>query len=247
MLQDYSNEKFDIIIQGGQSNSEGCGIGAVDVPYEPRPEILMMKSDLGIDIARENFYEGNTIGNLSLTFADRYVQRGRLKDGRKLLILMAAVGGTGFHDRRWGLKDDLFLKMIEMIEKALSMNPENKAVVFLWHQGESDTANPVRDIHYKNLRTLVENVRETAGQKSLPFIAGDLVPQWYNENTEVCKPIVTAIKDVCSDIGHGAFTETTGLTSNSEVVGNDDIIHFSRQALYELGDRYYEKYLMLSS
>jgi len=233
---------FDIIIQGGQSNSEGCGIGPVEFPYQPCPEILMMKSDLSIDIARENIYEGNTIGNLSLTFADRYIKNGRLKSKRKLLILMAAVGGTGFYDNRWGLKDDLYLKMIEMINKALSLNPANRSVVFLWHQGETDTANPDRNTHYNNLRTLVEKVRQTSEQYALPFVAGDFVQKWYNENTDICKPIVTAIRDVCSDIGHAAFVETDGLTSNSEITGNDDIIHFSREALYELGNRYYNAY-----
>jgi len=242
MSYDYSNDVFDIIIKGGQSNSEGCGIGPVEKPYEPHPEILMMKNDFYIDVASENYYEGNTIGDLSLTFAKKYVSDGRLKSGRKLLLLMAAVGGTGFYDHRWGLKDDLFLKMIEMIKTALSLNPDNRVVAFVWHQGETDTANPVRDTHYKNLRTLVENVRQTAGNDKLPFIAGDFVPKWYKENVSVCKPIIAAIKDVCTDIGYAAFVETDGLTSNTEVTGNDDIIHFSREALYKLGRRYYDAF-----
>jgi len=242
MNYDYSNDIFDIIIKGGQSNSEGCGIGPVDKPYEPNPEILMMKNDFSIDIARENYYEGNTIGDLSLSFAEKYVSDGSLKNGRKLLLLMAAVGGTGFYDHRWGLKDDLFLKMIEMIKTALSLNPDNRVVAFVWHQGETDTANPVHDTHYKNLRTLVENVRQTAENDKLPFIAGDFVPKWYKENINVCKPIITAIKDVCADIGYAAFVETEGLTSNAEVTGNDDIIHFSREALYKLGHRYYDAF-----
>jgi len=242
VVSDYSNVVFDIIIKGGQSNSEGCGIGPVEQPYKPHPDILMMKNDFSVDIARENIYEGNTIGDLSLTFAKKYLSEGRLKNRRKLLILMAAVGGTGFYDNRWGLQDDLYLKMIEMIKAALSLNPENQTVAFVWHQGETDTANPVRDIHYKNLLTLVENVRQTAGNDSLPFIAGDFVQKWYNENIDVCKPIKTAIKDVCADIGNAAFVETGGLTSNSEETGNDDIIHFSREALYELGYRYYDAF-----
>ena len=59
MGYDYSNDAFDIIIKGGQSNSDGCGVGLVEEPYVPNPRILMMKSDFSIDVACEDFYEGN--------------------------------------------------------------------------------------------------------------------------------------------------------------------------------------------
>ena len=242
MLYDFSKEAFDIIIQGGQSNSEGCGIGPVKHPYEQRPEILMMENDFTIMTAREKVWGNDAVGNYVFSFADKYVKDGRLKGDRKLLILLSAVGGTGFCDNRWGMKDDLYLKIIDMIKTALSLNPENRTVAFLWHQGETDTANPVRDIHYNNLSALVKSVRKTTGQENLPFLAGNFVQQWYNENTEVCQPIITAIRDVCTDIGHAGFVETNELSSNSEETGNDDTIHFSRKALYELGNRYFEVY-----
>ena len=68
------------------------------------------------------------------------------------------------------------------------------------------------------------------------------MPQWHNDNIEICAPIVTAIKDVCADLGNAAFVETEGLQSNSEKVGNDDTIHFSREALCLLGHRYYDAF-----
>jgi len=239
MVRDFSKDVFDIIIQGGQSNSEGCGIGPVEHPFEPRSEILMMENDFSIMTAREKVWGNDAVGNFVLSFSDLYVKNGRLKDGRKLLILMAAVGGTGFCDNRWGLEDDLFLKMTEMIKAALSLNPENRVTAFVWHQGETDTEKPVRDIHYNNLSMLVNKTRQTAGNNNIPFIAGDFVHHWRNENMESCKPIITAIRDVCSDIGFAAFVETDGLHSNAEETGNDDTIHFSREALNQLGHRYY--------
>jgi len=242
MNKDFTKDTFDIIIQGGQSNSEGCGIGPVKHPYEPRPDILMMDNTFKISILQEKVWENNTVGNFVQTFAEDYINSGKLKNGRKLLIVMAAVGGTGFYDNRWGMEDDLFLKMIEMIKTALALNPANRAVAFLWHQGETDTENPVRNIHYNNLTALIKSVRQTAMNESLPFIAGDLVQQWIKNNLETCIPIVTAIKDVCKDIGNAAFVESDGLTSNDEVLGNGDEIHFSREALYELGHRYYDAY-----
>ena len=246
MNNNFINEAFDIIIQGGQSNSEGCGIGPVNHPYEPRPDILVMDNTFKISILQEKVWENNTVGNFVQTFAEDYINNGKLEDGRKLLILMAAVGGTGFYDNRWGMKDDLFLKMTEMIKKALALNPANRTVTFLWHQGETDTGNPVRDIHYKNLTTLVKSIRQTAKNENLPFIAGDFVQQWKQNNLEICIPIVTAIKDVCKDIGNAAFVESDGLTSNDEVLGNGDDIHFSREALYKMGHRYYDAHCRIT-
>jgi hypothetical protein len=89
----------------------------------------------------------------------------------------------------------------------------------------------------------VKKVRSVAECDDLPFVAGNFVPQWYNENTDICIPIVKAIRDVCADIGHAAFVETDGLQSNNEKVGNDDTIHFSREALYYLGHRYYDAFI----
>jgi len=243
MLHDFKNDVFDIVIQGGQSNSEGCGIGSLEHPYQQHPEIYMMESDFTIMTAREKVWGNDAVGNYALSFAEKYVYNDNLKSDRKLLILMAAVGGTGFCDHRWGLKDDLFLNMIKMLETALALNPENRPVAFLWHQGETDTQNPVYDIHYNNLSNLVEKVRSVAGCDDLPFIAGNFVPQWYNENKDICIPIVKAIRDVCADIGHAVFVETDGLQSNNEKVGNDDTIHFSREALYYLGYRYYDAFI----
>jgi len=202
----------------------------------------MMENDFSIMTAREKVWGNDAVGNYVLSFSEMYVKKGRLRDGRKLLILLAAVGGTGFCDKRWGLEDDLFLKMTEMIKTALSLNPENRVTAFVWHQGETDTENPVRDIHYYNLSTLVKKTRQTAFNRDLPFIAGDFVHHWRNENMESCKPIITAIRDVCSDIGHATFVETDGLQSNAEKTGNDDTIHFCREALNQLGHRYYKAF-----
>ena len=39
---DWKNEKFDIIIEGGQSNASGSGWGPVDEEYIPDEDILYL-------------------------------------------------------------------------------------------------------------------------------------------------------------------------------------------------------------
>lgn len=247
MLRDFSVEEFDILIQAGQSNSEGCGLGDVTVPFSQNGDIWYLNGDLTITPAREQIWGNGIVGNFALSFADEYVKCGSLSPGRKLLILRTAVGGTGFADKRWGLNDDLFLRMMEMIKTALKFNTKNKIVAFLWHQGETDAGFGVSESeHYKNLFTLINTVRTEFNLPKLPFIAGDFVSQWKMDNIKVCEPIIAAIKNVCADIGSAAFVETSELQSNDQRIGNGDVIHFCREALNQLGIQYYKAFVAIT-
>jgi hypothetical protein len=253
MLIDFSKEKFDIIIQAGQSNSEGCGFGDIDNPFVPDDRIWYLNGDLSattncyITKASEAVWENNVICNFALPFAKLYVENELLQKSRKLLIVRAGVSATGFLDGRWRCPDaELYRRMMKMTETALSLNGENRLAAFLWHQGESDAGlNATYEVHYENLITLVKSVKSTFKCGDLPFIAGDFVQDWKGDNMAVCEPVVKAIRAVCVDLGVAGFVETDGLTSNAQVNGGDDTIHFSRQALMILGRRYFEKYQKL--
>lgn len=240
-MEKYKNDLFDVIIQGGQSNAEGCGAGFAEDEYVPNENILYMNNDLTISIAEERVWDGNKINDFSLSFAREYLRSGKLENGRKILIIRSAVGGTGWSDHRWGMTEDLYLKMMLMIKTALELNEKNKLVAFIWHQGETDAGSP-RDTHYDHLRELVESVRRTYKYPELPFIAGDFVYEWKNANLPATEPVIAAIKDVCKDIGHAAFIETAELHSNNQDTGNGDGIHFSREALNKLGILYFEAF-----
>ena len=245
MLYDFTKDAFDIIIHAGQSNAMGCGRGNTDEPYVPSELVWYLNPDMTITPAAEIADGNNICTNFSLPFSREYLRGGRLAEGRKLLILRTAVGGTGFLDKRWGLTDDLYLRMMDMIRVALSLNPENRLVALLWHQGETDALlGADQDTHYTNLSTLIYSVRDTFSVPELPFVAGDFVHHWRDENAAICAPVLKAIRAVCADLGNGAFVETDGLKSNWQEMGDDypDSIHFSRRATYEWGKRYYEAF-----
>ena len=248
MLKDFSKEKFDIIIQAGQSNSEGYGFGPVDDPYQKNDRIWYFHSNMTFSTAAEKVINNGIQSSFGLSFAREYVSSGRLAEGRSLLILRCAVGGTGFLDNKWKLTDPLYLKMIDMIETTLSLNPENRLVALLWHQGETDaTLKATYDQHYAHLSTLVNSVRERFSCPDLPFIAGDFVHHWRDDNIEICTPVLDAIRAVCGE-GKSGFVETDGLESNLQgdfehpYGWRHDAIHFSRKSVYELGKRYYQKF-----
>ncbi|MCL2083793.1 MAG: sialate O-acetylesterase, partial [Oscillospiraceae bacterium] len=227
MLMDFRGEQFDVILQAGQSNCEGGGLGPIDRPFEPDDSIWYLNGDFTVTKAAEAVWGNEIVCNLSLPFSARYIQKGLLQPPRKLLIIRAAVGGTGFLDMRWGLKDDLYLRMMKMTETALSLNAANRLAAFIWHQGESDASNNAAyETHYWNLTALLKSVRETFDCKRLPFIAGDFVQDWKGSNREICEPVVQAIRAVCQDAPPAALVETAGVILNPQGGDHHITIHF---------------------
>ncbi len=243
MLWDFTKEKFDIIIQAGQSNAEGCGGGNVSNPYINTDDILHLENNFTITTAKERIEDNYIFAHFGLTFAKKYIESGRLEAGRRVLIIRSAVGGTGFSDHRWGMEDDLYLRMMEMIRTAIQLNPENRIIALLWHQGETDALyNMSEDDYYNNLNRLFESVRNEFG-KDIPIVCGDFVQEWESNNVEICDPIINAQRKLVRDIPSAAFVESDGLLSNltyANIEGDD--IHFCRPAQYELGHRYYDAY-----
>lgn len=256
---DLTNTKFDIVIQGGQSNAEGLGTGSVKKELLPsmsenifyldsEKEVEHLKDCVRITFAntpflinpaKERVSEQNPIGDFSLAFASMYEKEIIQNRDRKLLIVRAAVGGTGFIKGHWGLGNQLYLKMLEMTDFALSLNKENRVVGFLWHQGECDASEKNEpDVFKQQLSDMVHDVRARYGEK-LPFIAGDFVSEWKNKNIADCTPIVEMIRQVVVEAGDAAFVETSDLLSNNQKICNGDDIHFCREALYILGQRYF--------
>lgn len=263
MLRDFREEIFDVVIMAGQSNAEGYGYGDVDAPYQPTPDVWCMNDDFSnkkyftIAPAVEMVTKNEVQSHFGLTFAEEYIKAGRLAEGRKLLLLRTASGGSGFANNRWHLTDDLYIRMINMSKTALSLNKENRLIALLWHQGETDAQeNATYDLHYGNLMTLLRSARADLGAPDLPFVAGDFVPHWKcanEENRRRCEIVLDAIRDVCRDAGNGSFIETGDLLSNKQAFdkltwnpgGWTDTIHFCRSSIYELGRRYFKAYEQL--
>lgn len=251
--------KFDIIIQAGQSNSEGYGLGPVEKEYIPtdkvwyldapkrvtalpdRMDVVYFDEPPVLKIADEVEGENGKVGNFGLTFCEEYIKAGRLEEGRALLIIRAGIGGTGFWRKEWGVGRILYNKLVELVDYALAMDNDNRVVAFLWHQGEHDAAegNPPKQFA-ASLKEQMLAIRTRYG--NMPIVAGDFVNDWKSKNLEKCEPIVEKIREVVTECGRGAFVETADLPSNDQNTGNGDDIHFCRQSQHILGRRYFEAF-----
>ena len=265
MIVNPSNDKFDIIILAGQSNASGCGIGPTTMLWSVDADLMMMKgsflrddgneferdasklrysAEYKIDFADERHAEGYRRGVLALPFAKLYKQE-FFEEGRKILIVDTARGGTGFCSGHWTLDGGLYIRMVDMVESALLMNPENRVVALLWHQGERDTnrssnytEEELYNVHYKNVSTLVKDVRRRFGE--MPFICGGYVKEWWDRQPRAGLT-EKAQADVAKDLGKGAFCKGNDLLSN-EVINGKEHFHFNRESIYILGNRYFDAY-----
>ncbi len=256
---------YDIIILAGQSNAEGNGIGETDRPFVPDERILMMDNVSKYGYEKQlgsSYYEGSFVtetaneqqvgdhicGNFALTFAKKYVEAGLLGEGRTLLIVNGTAGGTGFAGKQWGVGNILHTRLVKMINEA-KKDDSDRFVAFLWHQGEYDsvikadvTPENRREIYRAVLTATVNDIRSKVGNASLPFIAGEFVSEWKDKNTAACDAVIAATNDVCTDLGHGKLVFARDLKSNNQAVGNGDDIHFCRDALATLGERYFDAF-----
>lgn len=207
-----------------------------------------------IILAAERRHERGITADFSLTFARAYVRAECLEKNRKLLIIRGALGGSGFMGENWGLHDELYQNLCRMTDTALEMGGENRIKAVLWHQGEKETeqstefsdSDMLRRTHYYKLRTLVDDFRFRFRLRKVPFIAGDFCHDWSDCHAGIVRPISQAIQDVCNDVGYSCFVTTEDLESNARTTEyTNDTMHFSRRALYLMGERYFKAYKKL--
>lgn len=258
--------KFDIIIQAGQSNAQGNGMTTPDRQYK-NDEVFQLsengltlygyglldysgKGDFEIEPAAFRKSEFRILEDFSEPFADLYINNGFLEKGRNVLIIKAAVGGTGFSLSQWGVKNVLHKRLVDMIDYALSLNPENRLVAFLWHQGEHDAfeqpelnASEREEFYYNAFKATLEDIRRRYNVCDLPVIAGEFAEDWSSKNKVSVDAVQKATKRVCADVGYAAVASSKGLKSNAQANSwSADDIHFCADAIEELGKRYFELY-----
>ena len=266
-FREFYNTDFDVVVLAGQSNAQGGGLGETENHYIKNDSVYFLSDTksfgLTVDSETDNVSlnadcpsiafieqaEDNECANFTFTFAEQYVKN-KLQKGRKLLIIKSAVGGTGFTRGEWRLvTGKLYYRMLSMVDEVLQLNPNNKLVALLWHQGENDAfekANEdvveIESFYYDNFKAIMTDFRARYDAQNLPIIAAGFVDEWRVLYEKQCEAVVDATKRVFKDVKNGRFIETFGLESNNQKVGNGDNIHFCRFAQYELGYRYYKAY-----
>ena len=257
--------EYDIIILAGQSNAEGNGMHERDkemfspenaweltdknpawIKDDNGKAVLILTSPTEMQISRlkERRAGEQLAADISITFAKRYCESD-LSSGRKLLVVKAAVGGSGFAKEQWGKGSVLYNRLVEMLDYAVKLGGEVKAM--LWHQGEHDAFENAGfnyderyDFYYNKLIEQFTALRTRYGE--FPIITGEFVNDWADKNQPQCSAVENATKAVCEKIGNAAMVSSEGLYSNDQAIENGDDIHFCAESVYELGERYYKAF-----
>lgn len=233
---------YDVFLVAGQSNAVGLGIPLTKQDFSSEniyQLVLSANSDNGKIIpATPQLYnydgEGNFVG-FPLSFAREYYKKYK----RKVLLVPCAKGGTSVQSD-WSVPNGTLVTLTTRIMNEILLDSNNIFKGILWHQGESDIG---LGINYRNnLDSLVNHFRTNIlGASQTPFICGTLSPDFVEDPPEekaVKIPINTAIQNISQRLNLTDAVNSVGLKGNSA----SDKIHFSAQALRDLGKRYFQKF-----
>lgn len=238
MNLDLSFSGYDIIIIINQCNSTNTA----DVNNTIDSDIWQLKYNNRAIIPLQEGLDANrkqAINDIGLSFAKEYKEDGKVKPGRKILLINCEVNNLisryGSKSRKIGKKSsdtNVFSLCAARVNSGLNLASRNgaisKVIAILWNQGENDSkyikSSPTK---YKRIiRDMLISLRKYIGASDkIPILLGKLIPS----------EITTIIREIPN-----TFPNDTIVYVNSEGLMNNQI---------EFGKRYYNQYkeLALSS
>lgn len=256
LVTDPNVNGYDIVLVIGQSNTHyAIGYDAIlDAPYDDIKQIAVNTASAYNNMiipAVEPLLFPDIAGSVAspsyigfgLTFAKNYIDNGNLKSGRKVCIVPAGWGGTGFgNNNRWNPGQDLYTSAVYYTNQVMTKASGSRLVAILWHQGENDSGQ-TQSWYSTRLDWMVQNLRnDILGDNfKVPFVCGGMVPYWVDTNAGA-QPIEAALKDTPNRVAYSGFANPripTVIAYNPS-----DIIHYNAAGARELGLRYYTQWVV---
>ena len=246
--------EYDIYLLIGQSNAAGRGVMKPgdeqpiegvkmiwSIPYGPcvvqdACQPLNLNSTVRKGKAMQKF-------NLAGPFAAKLHR----ETGRQILLIVNARGETslgnwlpnagqltyaektGDDQDKWGSPiPQLYGEAVRIVKQVLSQEDiKGELKGILWHQGCGNSNETESPLYCSRLKAVVDGLRTEFNNPNLPFVAGQLVPEF--KNAQYFNPEIVKIGDVITN----AFCATS---EDCESVG--DGTHFNRESLIIMGERY---------
>ena len=171
--------------------------------------------------------------NLAESFAEAYARKYKVDVG----LIPCADGGTCLE--QWSEGSLLYDNAVN--QARLAARTSTIAGV-LWHQGESDCADGLRDTYCKRFEKIMQAFRRDLSLYDVPFVLGGLgtfLGKCKDEDDPWVKyypQINIELQKVVERNERTIFVSANGLT------GKEDNLHFDAKSLYEFGLRYFEAF-----
>lgn len=239
---------YDVVVLAGQSNMSGRG-GAYDATrYDPIDPRIQQYGTSGafanlISQAVEPLAMIDTPTGMGpgIVFARWYART--IPVNRSVLLVPVALGGTAFESgtNRWKVThtpigNNLYETAITQTTAALAAAGSNARVVAaLWLQGETDGDNNVTQNTYAaDLDALINGLRTRLGVPGLPFIVGQMVPEYFSTGSR------TAINAAHLDTPNRVTRTAVALAPTAS--NNGDGNHFNAPGQRIIGKRMFDAY-----
>ena len=265
-----SKEKLHIYLLIGQSNMSGAGRPYDSVLDSPDARVLQFGSRDGMESiwaqAKHPLIalSGSTAIGMGLEFAKTMLASNADPD-TVFCLINHAIGSSAIQWWSPGVVDNKQTNSITGLNYYLydeALQRATNAAAFgvirgvLWHQGEYNSntgnSNPSAEpeLYASRLAALVDNLRRDLQSPGLPFVCGKFVPNWTNGfgtvfsvSTLVRRDLVeAALQDLPNQKFNTACVENNGLTGHE-----DEVIHFNAVSQRELGRRYAQQFLAIST
>jgi hypothetical protein len=219
----------------GQSNAAGRGFLEEAEPLDTcGGRLKALRNGLWFNMFRPVNPDRHTSGVcLAESFAKEYALA---HSDVTVGIIPCADGGTQIS--QWMPGEILFDNAVNCAKLAMRTS-DLKGI--LWHQGENDCFGEKYTVYEEKLRCVLDGMRNALNFPDLPIIIGGLGDflakvEKYPEFAQNYLKINEILRKMGEEYPHCAFVGAEGLGSNP------DHLHFSAEALKELGIRYYRAY-----
>lgn len=253
-VQEPSSVEYDIFLVIGQSNAAGRGI-MLEEDSKPIEGVKIVCSQadgsVGLVDACQPLNQHSTVRKgikmQKFNFAGPFAARIHKKTGRPVLLIVNARGGTSLYSwlpsasqltysreygdekSRWGQQiPQLYGDAVRIVRQVLEQEDikgELKAV--LWHQGCGNSNAAESSKYCSNLKQVVDGLRKEFDKPELPFVAGQLLPEY--KNAQYFNPEIVKI---------GEVIENAYCVTSEDCVSVGDGTHFDRTSLIMMGERY---------
>lgn len=239
-------KRYDLYLLIGQSNMAGRGkVEAQD--KIPSPRVYALDKDNNWIPAVDPIHFDKTIAGVGL--------------GRSFGIAMAdndpytiiglipcAVGGSPIDTWKPGVldKNTQLYPWDDMVKRLKIALRHGELKGILWHQGESDSNLRSYKEYKSKLIDLINRVRAEAGDRKIPFVAGELGKFYIKRNKKEfeeapAKEIVKSTREAAREGVKVGFVFSNGLKHKG------DETHFDATSYRELGVRYANEMIRLQN